>query len=330
MNPLTGSDTKGQSVGAGSSDPLPPRALPDVAEDCQPSVGGVLERVGMSGVECLLRLPDGEGGSIRTPAKADAYVSLDDPQTKGVHMSRLYLELHRALDAHNLSPVLIDAAVRAFAASHLRISRGAELTLRFEHHLRRASLLSEHTGWRTYPIELSTSLRNEVWLRRLRVRVTYSSTCPCSAALSRQLVREKFESVFGAHKWVSVGHVAAWLATEEAMPAAPHSQRSHADVVVTLADDLLEYPFVDFIDRIEDSLGTAVQAAVKREDEQDFARRCGENLMFCEDAARRMKRALEEAPYAVDYRAQASHYESLHAHDAVAVTVKGVPGGLQA
>jgi GTP cyclohydrolase I len=66
---------------------------------------------------------------------------------------------------------------------------------------------------------------------------------------------------------------------------------------------------------------------VKREDEQAFARLNGQNLMFCEDAARRMQSALQADERIADFWLRASHFESLHAHDAVAVAVKGVEGG---
>jgi len=87
-------------------------------------------------------------------------------------------------------------------------------------------------------------------------------------------------------------------------------------------------PVADLIDRAEAALGTPVQTAVKREDEQAFARLNAENLMFCEDAARRVAAAL-----AVDARVQrfdvrVSHFESLHPHDAVAqVSGKGQSAG---
>ena len=51
--------------------------------------------------------------------------------------------------------------------------------------------------------------------------------------------------------------------------------------------------------------------------------------MYCEDAARRMKVALDQVGDFVDYRIQASHLESLHPHDAVSIVVKGVPGGFR-
>jgi GTP cyclohydrolase I len=119
-----------------------------------------------------------------------------------------------------------------------------------------------------------------------------------------------------------------WLGSQ-GTAATPHSQRSHADVSVVLSADCTEYPLTALIEAIESAVATPVQAAVKRNDEQEFARRNAENLMFCEDSARRIRAVLETLPSVVDYRVQASHLESLHPHDAVAIVTKGVPGGLQ-
>jgi len=74
-------------------------------------------------------------------------------------------------------------------------------------------------------------------------------------------------------------------------------------------------------------LKTPVQAAVKREDEQAFALLNGANLMFCEDAARRIQSTLERDERILDFHVRATHQESLHPHDAVAYATKGVAGG---
>ena len=66
------------------------------------------------------------------------------------------------------------------------------------------------------------------------------------------------------------------------------------------------------------ALGTAVQTAVKRPDEQAFALANGQNLMFCEDAARRLNLALQRTPGIKQLHIRVIHAESLHAHDAVA------------
>ena len=51
--------------------------------------------------------------------------------------------------------------------------------------------------------------------------------------------------------------------------------------------------------------------------------------MFCEDAARRICSLLDEGKGFRDYRIEVRHMESLHPHDAVAITTKGVEGGLR-
>jgi GTP cyclohydrolase I len=79
-----------------------------------------------------------------------------------------------------------------------------------------------------------------------------------------------------------------------------------------------DLPVAELIDTIERALATPVQAAVKREDEQAFAKLNAENLMFCEDAARRIRAALDADERIAGYHVIASHHESLHAHDAVA------------
>ncbi|HHZ88662.1 MAG TPA: hypothetical protein EYN61_06615 [Chromatiaceae bacterium] len=87
------------------------------------------------------------------------------------------------------------------------------------------------------------------------------------------------------------------------------------------------FPITDLIDRVEDVLETPVQTAVKREDEREFARLNGQNLMFCEDAGRTLKSNLEHDDRVKDFWVRVEHHESLHAHNAVSVFTKGVKDG---
>jgi GTP cyclohydrolase FolE2 len=93
----------------------------------------------------------------------------------------------------------------------------------------------------------------------------------------------------------------------------------------TSADD--GFPITDLVDLVEEALQTPVQTAVKREDEQEFALRNGQNLMFCEDAGRRLKSALSQDARLMDFWVRVEHHESLHAHNAVSIITKGVEGG---
>ena len=95
-------------------------------------------------------------------------------------------------------------------------------------------------------------------------------------------------------------------------------KRSSAQLSIQLDASQNTLPLTDLIDTVEAALGTAVQTAVKRADEQAFALANGQNLMFCEDAARRLNLALKRSDAVKAFHLKVIHAESLHAHDAVA------------
>lgn len=70
------------------------------------------------------------------------------------------------------------------------------------------------------------------------------------------------------------------------------------------------------------AIGTPLQTLVRRSDEQEFARLNADNLMFCEDAARKIKATLEQSEWILDYWFKVEHQESLNAHNAVVVDQK--------
>src|SRR4030095_717089 len=75
------------------------RALPDVANEARPAVAGKLDWVGMDNIELPVRLPDGATSGARRRASRN----LAPPGARGIHMSRLYLHVDRALSAEPLS-----------------------------------------------------------------------------------------------------------------------------------------------------------------------------------------------------------------------------------
>jgi len=296
------------------------RVMPDVGSDSA-SIEGVLDRVGMSGIEVPIRVP-GQPGGVAIFGRADAYVDLVDPQAKGIHMSRLYRQLVAQLQAAELSVALLRQLLQGFVDSHEGISRLAQVRLAFELPIERASLRSGNFGWRAYPVEVDAVLDDgglRVWLT---VSVTYSSTCPCSAALARQLIQERFQADFAGRGSVCTDELAAWLMKPESICATPHSQRSVAKIRLELDGSAGCLSPTAFIDLAEDALQTPVQAHVRREDEQEFALLNGQNNMFCEDSGRRLKRAFEGVSGVLDFAIEVRHVESLHPHDAVSFASK--------
>ncbi|WP_297837935.1 GTP cyclohydrolase FolE2 [Pseudomonas sp.] len=284
--------------------------LPDIAVQALDQASP-LDWVGM----CAIALPITFKGQ-RITAKADAGVSLDDNETRGIHMSRLYLALE-VLENEELNPALLRRLLEQFLDSHKGLSNSAFLRIEAELLLKRSALVSALYGWKSYPVEIIARIEHGVFHVELTFDVSYSSTCPCSAALARQLIQQQFAADFSG-KSLDHAQVLSWLGSTQGIVATPHSQRSSAKVHVQLNPLMHELPIVELIDDVEHALGTAVQTAVKRADEQAFALANGQNLMFCEDAARRVSLVLKRVPVINAFDLTVVHAESLHAHDAVA------------
>ncbi|GAB3513364.1 GTP cyclohydrolase FolE2 [Pseudoxanthomonas daejeonensis] len=296
-------------------------SLPDVAH--QPAIlARPLDWVGMEGIAIPVRVSDGAGGHVQVAAQVDLSVDLKQAGERGIHMSRLYMRLQEELARHEVTPAGLRHILQASVDSQAGLSGSARLRLRYEALLLRRALRSDNAGWKRYPVEIEALLENGHLKLVLGFGVEYSSTCPCSAALSRQANAERFAGDFAGTHPISTGVVSDWLASERGMAATPHAQRSEAKVKVELRPQFDELPLVALVDALEAALGTPVQTAVKREDEQAFAMLNADNLMFCEDAARRVASVLSADPRIERYQATVSHFESLHPHDAVA-TVSG-------
>jgi GTP cyclohydrolase I len=267
--------------------------LPDVSQIQKAADwGSPLPLVGMSEVD----LPVNYQG-LKVPAQADFYVNLVTRESRGIHMSRLYSLLTDKLATENLSLKLLEEILELGLKSHQDLSTFAQLKLRMNLPLRRTSLKSELQGWRVYPVEWvieKSATRTRVWLT---VSILYSSTCPASAALAFQIHSEQ--------------------KNPSGFAATPHAQRSSARVTVEV-ESSKQVSLESLIDLLESSLGTPVQTLVKRQDEQQFAILNAQNLMFCEDAARRLVASLNKTPWILDFKGEVRHLESLHAHNATA------------
>ncbi|MHA6791808.1 GTP cyclohydrolase FolE2 [Pseudomonas bijieensis] len=284
--------------------------LPDVAAQASRQTLP-LDWVGMCGIATPV-LIDGQ----RLSALADAGVSLDDGEARGIHMSRLYLALE-LLEETALSPALLRRILQQFLDSHEGLSHAASLSVHTDLLLKRPALISPLVGWKSYPVSIEAHLKNRMFHVELKIQIAYSSTCPCSAALARQLIQQQFVDDF-ANKQLEHAEILSWLGSSNGIVATPHSQRSTATLALRLNANANELPLLSLINEAEAALGTAVQTAVKRADEQAFALANGQNLMFCEDAARRLSTSLSRSPDIVALDVRVVHAESLHAHDAVA------------
>lgn len=285
--------------------------LPDVALQTKPVSLSTLDWVGMNAIELPLVYKE-QGKEQQVQASVGAFVNLVDSGSRGIHMSRLYLLLEQL---NELTPAAFDNTLRCFLQTHEGVSTASKLKVDFSVMTQRRALVSDNTGWRFYPSSIQAVLQEGAIHYEMTTEVVYSSTCPCSKSLAAHLIHDKFDGDFANDKTLDKEAVKSWL-IENALYATPHSQRSRATVSIAGEPQGEEFSLLQLTDIVEHALQTPVQSVVKREDEQRFALLNGTNPMFCEDAARTVKSALNGLyPH---YKLKVEHYESLHSHNAVA------------
>jgi len=314
--------------------------LPDPQID--PIIPGArvpLDKVGIAPVDLPIWVYRRNGGEQELQAQASLYCSLDDPNAKGLNLSRLYLLMHDTikdrLSVDGIKDTLKEmadkqGANRAYCKLRFKypwvqkalrsrmpltdvdIQRGEFQTLengerislrKLEGHIAYDVVLEGHY-MHIPPWMDAMAPEGEKRLREYRFYLTveyiYSSTCPCSFEL--------------AHN-----------ATEMRQAAAnAHSQKSRMRTTVEFDPDNIVW-IEDLVELHRQHIPTEVQVVVKRRDEQAFAELNGANLLFSEDAVRIMYAALDEwydEGKIKDFSIVTDHQESLHPWSAIAIVHK--------
>jgi GTP cyclohydrolase I len=291
-----------------------------------------LNKVGIAPVDLPIIVKRRDGSEQVLQAQASLYCSLDDPNAKGLNLSRLYILMHNTIKDH-LTIDGIKAALEEMA--NKQGSRKAFCKLRFKYPwmqraLRSREDLTEDEVQRGQYQKLEDG--QLISLRKLEghiayncilegnydaaaerkykffltVEYVYSSTCPCSFEL--------------AHNSTALRRAAANA----------HSQRSVMKATVEFDPNHIVW-IEDMVELYRQHVPTEVQIVVKRRDEQAFAELNGSNLLFSEDVVRIMYAGLDswyDAGKIFDFRVITDHQESLHPWQAIALVTKGVPGGL--
>lgn len=245
-------------------------------------------------------------------AEFDIFVNLVNP-SKGIHMSRLYELLIQYIQRESLSLAGIRGLLENLVSSQNGLSTDAKIGMSLVLPVTVKTLKSEKNYFKSVPLQFSFIFNSAAVTTEMKFRLDYSSTCPQSAALAHQLTIAELEK----HSSFSGAELTSWYA-QRGFIATPHAQRSELDLSVVLSNEFELGNFADVFLGIEHALGTPTQGIVKREDEQEFARLNAANLMFCEDAARKLTVFLKTAPQLRSGQGKVSHLESLHSHNAVA------------
>ena len=294
--------------------------LPDIINKSESSFSYSLDKVGMEGIDIPIRI---KGSEHFLKARVDIYVNLTNEKSKGIHMSRLYLLLIDSFKKKEFTHEAFLTLHKDLCRSQVNNSDKSYLNVKLDYPLMKKALLSPFEAYRFYPIKIISSYEQGGELNlEYEIDILYSSTCPCSASLSNQVIREGFLTKLAALRDPSYEKIKEMVKQNDFLVATPHAQRSLARVKFQLHENQLNFEnLAQTIVEIEEVLKTPVQTVVKREDEQEFARLNSQNLMFCEDASRAIKNYfVKNAHRFSSYSLKVSHYESLHSHDAVAIS----------
>ena len=134
-----------------------PATLPDVAGDAV-ALARPLDWVGMEHIALPVRIPDGAGGQFQVAADVDVAVDLADAGARGIHMSRLYLQLQEGLAREPITPAGLRHLLQDGIASQQGLATQARLCIRYDALLQRPALESGFAGWKRYPVDIEATL----------------------------------------------------------------------------------------------------------------------------------------------------------------------------
>ena len=121
-----------------------PTALADAAIEA-PAQARALDWVGMRGVAMPVQVGAADGSTMQVAASVDVAVDLLDPGARGVHMSRLYLQLQDLAEMRPLTAVGLQRLLQLLIDSQRGLSYRARLTLCHPVLLRRPALTSDRS-----------------------------------------------------------------------------------------------------------------------------------------------------------------------------------------
>jgi len=292
--------------------------LPDV-QASSPDVTVGLNRVGVTGVEKLVKLDRPDRRPIVLMAEFEVYVDL--PQwRKGIDMSRNMEVVDEILERAVSEPALRvedvcgDAAERLLE-KHDYTSR-AEVNMEAEYVIRERTPQSDRPTQATADILASATATDDATREEIGARVVGMTVCPCSQGMSESRARTTL-----AQLGVDDDTIEAFL---DEVPQAGHSQRGHATLTVE-TEGAPPVDLNDLIDLARDSMSARVYNLAKRPDEDHMTYEAHADAKFVEDCVRSMAegivKRLPDLPDSARITMRQSNDESIHQHNAHAERV---------
>ena len=294
------------------------KQLPDV-QASSPEVRVGLNRVGVTGVEKLVKLHREEARPIVLMAEFDVFVDLPGWR-KGADMSRNMEVVDELLEEAVSKPAIRVEDVCGEVAERLlarhEYTTQTEVRMEAEYMIRDRTPATDRPTQATADIIASATATEEGTREEIGCHVVGMTVCPCSQGMSESRARDALLAMDVDRETVD-----RFL---EEVPQPGHSQRGHATLTVETAGD----PSVDLHDLIDvarDAMSARIYNLAKRPDEDHMTYESHADAKFVEDCVRAMAEGLVEAypdlsEEAIVYMEQ-SNDESIHQHNAHAERV---------
>jgi GTP cyclohydrolase-4 len=298
-----------------ASETTSPAAPPDVQAGV-PATQVSLSRVGVTGVEKVIRV-DAGGGESLFHAEFECFVDLN-PRQAGVHMSRFEEIVNEAIDAVVLEEAFRAEVLAAHVAQRVRERQGglrAEVRVTAKYP---ETVETPKSGQLTQEIYVlfGTAVDAESGPRTLTgVQAQGMTACPCAQEMVAGLARERLtEGGFGPEE---VERIIA------AVPIATHNQRGIGTLHIGCPEGgpaWIDAP--ELLRIVESSMSSEIYELMKRPDEMAVVVKAHENPRFVEDCVREMVRQVVEGypdlPDGAFVMARQENLETIHRHNVVA------------
>jgi GTP cyclohydrolase IV len=300
-----------------SSERFPP-TLPLVdVQAMRPAVQLSLSRVGVTGVEKVIRLSH-NGSEQLFSARFECVVELG-PDQKGAHMSRFEEVVNEAIGEVVLNETAFKAETLAEHIAQLvrerQGARRAEVSVeaRFPEH--KPAPVSGIQTQEIYTLH-GSALCSEAGTRRLiGVTAQGMTACPCAQELVASSARDRLQD-----EGFDNDDIEKIL---QAVPVATHNQRGLGTLHIgctELCED--EIDAATLLGIVEHAMSSEIYELMKRADEASVVEKAHRRPRFVEDCVREMIRGVVEAFPSLDDRAFVSarqvNLETIHQHNVVA------------
>ncbi len=293
--------------------------LPDV-QASSPDVSVGLNRVGVTGVEKLLKLHREDERPIVLMADFEVFVDLPGWR-KGADMSRNMEVVDEMLEEAVSEPALRVEDVCGDVAERLiekhDYTTRAEVRMEAEYMIREETPATDRPTQATADIIASATAYDDGTTREeIGCHVVGMTVCPCSQGMSESRARDVLEGLD-----VDRGTIDEFLAQ---VPQPGHSQRGHATLTVE-TDGQPPVDLNELIDIARDSMSARIYNLAKRPDEDHMTFESHSDAKFVEDCVRAMAEGVvenyPELPENAVVRMEQSNDESIHQHNAHAERV---------